>query len=271
MFASLKHALHKVPVVPAMSARLRSLKARRDGGKVFENADEYARAFYRKSDDGVVLRTHDGLNVAIRRNRWDAEIVREIFFDRPYTRHVQLPPKPVIVDVGGYIGDFALYAVKYLDAARVVAYEPTQENFAMLRRNVELNGYDDRITAVKKAVGTSGETVLNVQKRDGDEVHVSAYWYPEAERRVLPSVSLSEVLHSHGLESVDLLKVDCEGGEYDIFPAAPDDVFERIGNIVFEYHAIDGYRSKLDRVMSRLASAGYALRDDNQIVTASPA
>jgi FkbM family methyltransferase len=268
MLASFKHVLSKVPFVRAGLARVRSIQARRAGARLFENADDYARAFYRKADDGVVLRTHDGLNVAIRRNRWDAEIVREIFFARPYTRHVQLPSEPVVVDVGGYIGDFALYAVKYLGAARVVAYEPTQENYSMLRRNVELNGYDDRITTVRKAVGASGETVLNVQKLGGDEVHVSAYWYPEAERRALPSVSLTELLDTHGLDSVDLLKVDCEGGEYDIFPGTPDAAFDRIDNIVFEYHAIDGYRPKLDRVMSRLTSAGYALRDDNQIVSA---
>lgn len=268
MLASLKHVLYKLPFVRAASARLRSLQARRDGAQVFENADDYARAFYRKADDGVVLRTHDGLNVAIRRNRWDAEIVREIFFAQPYTRHVRLSPNPVVVDVGGYIGDFALYAVKYLGAARVVAYEPTEENFAMLRRNVELNGYGDRITTVKKAVGASGETVLNVQKRGGDEVHVSAYWYPGAEPRALPSVSLAELLDAHGLDSVDLLKVDCEGGEYDIFPDTPDAVFDRIDNIVFEYHAVDGYRPKLERVLGRLASAGYELHDERQIVSA---
>jgi FkbM family methyltransferase len=269
MIASIKSGMMKSPVVRGAYTRVRSLQARREGAKLFENAEEYSRAFYRKAEHDVVLRTHDGLNLAIRRNLWDAEIVREIFLEQPYTRNVTLPPNPVIVDIGGYIGDFALYAVKYLDAARVVTYEPTRENFAMLMHNIELNGYADRITAVRKAVGDSGEMQLNVQKLDGGEIHVSSRWYPDAERRTVPSVSLAELLDAHRLGSVDLLKVDCEGGEYDIFPNAPDAVLDRITNIAFEYHLIEGYESKLDSVMSRLASAGYTLRKDKHIVAAS--
>jgi FkbM family methyltransferase len=271
MIASIKGGMMKSPVVRGAYARVRSLQARREGATLFENAEEYSRAFDRRAEDGIVLRTHDGLQLAIRSNFWDAEIVREIFFEQPYVRHVTLPPNPVIVDVGGYIGDFALYAVKYLDAARVVTYEPTRENFAMLVHNIELNGYADRITAVPKAVGNSGEVQLNVQELDGGEIHASSRWYPGANRRTLPSVSLAELLDAHRLTSVDLLKVDCEGGEYDIFPNAPDAVLDRITNIAFEYHAIDGYERKLESVMSRLASAGYTLRKDKNIVTAARA
>ena len=265
---TVKRAARKLPFAEDAYALARSVQGRRQGAGVFENVDDYARALYRKADDGVVLRTHDGLQVAIRRNRWDAEIVREIFFDRPYLRHVDLPAAPVIVDIGGYIGDFALYAVKYLDAQLVVVYEPTLENFEMLTRNVALNHYGERIAAVNKAVGQSGELVLNVQKLDRDEIHVSSHWYADAERRTIPSVTLAELLDTHQLESVDLLKVDCEGGEYDILPDAPDDVLRRVRNIVFEYHTVDGYQPKLHRVIRRLDSAGYHLREHNKIVSA---
>jgi FkbM family methyltransferase len=268
---SVKRQLKKLPFAQRAYGLARSFRARREAASVFENVDEYSRALYRKNGDEVVLRTHDGLNVAIRQNLWDAEIVREIFFEQPYTRHLRLPADPVIVDVGGYIGDFALYAVQYLGAKRVVAYEPTSENFAMLGRNIHLNGFDDRITAVRKAVGDSDEVVLNVQKLDGDEVHVSPYWYPEAEQRTLPSVTLAELLDTHGLDSVDLLKVDCEGGEYDIFPNTPDAVFDRVENIAFEYHEVDEYEPKLEQVLNRLSSAGYRLREESKIVSASRA
>jgi FkbM family methyltransferase len=265
---SVKRRLKKLPFAHYAYGRARSLLGRREAASVFENVGDYARALYRKDDEGVVLRTHDGLELAIRQNLWDAEIVREIFFEQPYTRHLRLPPDPVVVDVGGYIGDFALYAVKYLGAEHVVAYEPTYENFAMLEHNIARNGYGDRITAVNEAVGDSDEIVLNVEKLDGDEVHVSPYWYPEAEQRTLPSVTLEELFDTHGLDSVDLLKVDCEGGEYDIFPSTPDAVLDRVENIAFEYHEIDGYEPKLDRVLNRLSSAGFRLREEGKVVSA---
>jgi len=265
---AIKRRLHKLPFAQYAYGRARSLLGRREAASVFENAGDYARALYRKDEEGVVLRTHDGLELAIRQNLWDAEIVREIFFERPYTRHLKLPQSPVVVDVGGYIGDFALYAVKYLGAEHVVAYEPTHENFAMLEHNIARNSYGDRITAVRKAVGDSDEIVLNVEKLDGDEVHVSPYWYPEGEQRTLPSVTLEELFDTHGLDSVDLLKVDCEGREYDIFRRTPDAVLDRVENIAFEYHEIDGYEPKLDQVLNRRSSAGFRLREEGKVVSA---
>ena len=91
----------------------------------------------------------------------------------------------------------------------------------------------------RQGVGRSGEIVLNVQALDAGEMHVSSYWYPDAEPRSIPSVSLEELLDAHELDVVDLLKVDCEGGEYDIFPEAPDRALDCIRNIATEWHEVD--------------------------------
>lgn len=268
-------ALKKIPLVRSARRGFRSWRAmhvdRREGNRLFENPDVYVRALRRKGDETTVLHARDGLNITIRQNLWDARIVREIFVDKPYVRHVSLRPNPTVVDVGGYIGDFCLYAVKYLDAERVIVYEPTAENFEILRRNVEDNGYGDRIVAVNEAVSDSGEVVLNLQILDGEEVHVSSYLYGNGIQRKVPAVTLSELLVTHALDTIDLLKVDCEGGEYDILPEVPGEVLDRIENIVFEYHRVDDFRPKLERVLKRLRSADYVLRMDGNIVSASRA
>jgi FkbM family methyltransferase len=268
MMATIKSTLKKIPLARYVYAQVRWWHDRNEGRRLFKNYDLYLRALNRKGDGPVVLHTHDGLNITIRQNIWDCRIVREIFFDKPYVRHFVLPPNPTIVDIGGYIGDFSIYAVKYLNAGRVIVYEPTVENFEILRQNIENNGYTDRITAVNKAVSDSHEVILNVQIQENEEVHVSAYWYQEAERRRIPSITLLDLFEAHELDSIDLLKVDCEGGEYDIFLAMPDHLFKRIGNIVFEYHRVDGFEMKLNRVLNRLQSSGYALRNDRNIVSA---
>jgi hypothetical protein len=68
-----------------------------------------------------------------RENIWDARIIREIFVQRPYLRgFVDLPSAPVVVDVGGYIGDFSIYAARRMNASRVIVYEPTSEHWRML-------------------------------------------------------------------------------------------------------------------------------------------
>jgi FkbM family methyltransferase len=269
----IKDKIRHLPLAGKVFDKLRSWrnagKTRRDAMALFENPDVYLHALSEKSHGTVELRARGGLTITIRRNLWDARIIKEIFFDRPYVRHVALPENPVVIDIGGYIGDFTLYAAKYLNARKVIVYEPTKENFELLSRNIGNNSFNGEVIAVNKAVGIDSVIRLNVEVCDNEEIHVSSYWYQKAEQRVIPCVTLPELMEIHGLESVDLLKVDCEGGEYDIFPALNEATLGKIRNIVFEYHQVDGFEKKLRRVLEHLKSVGYTLRVDGQIAYAS--
>lgn len=220
-----------------------------------------------KRRENSVLRTWDGLKVTIRDNYWDARIVREAFIEKPYLKYFSRSQSPVIIDIGAYIGDFSLYAAKYLNA-RVIAYEPTAENFAMLQENVRINNLEHRVEVVNKAVGLSGEISLGIEKND-QEIHVSRYLYPDGEQRTVQSVSLQEIFSTHGIEKVDLLKVDCEGGEYDIFPTAPDHLFARIQNIVFEHHPVEDYEKKIDDIIVKMTRLGYTVHRHGILVYAT--
>jgi len=268
MIYAIKNAAKHLPFIGQVYEKLCVGKAKRDAEVLFENPEVFWRALTEKGSGTVELRAQGGLAITIRRNIWDARIVKEIFFDKPYVRHFKLPERPVVIDIGGYIGDFTLYAAKYLNARKVIVYEPTKENFEILSRNVANNSFEGEVIAVNKAVGTDSEIRLNVDIGDHDEVHVSSYWYREAEQRVIPCVTLAELMETHGVDSVDLLKIDCEGGEYDIFPALGDATLDRIENIVFEYHQIDGFQKKLGRVFDRLKAGGFTLRVDGLIAYA---
>ncbi|MDJ0702898.1 MAG: FkbM family methyltransferase [Leptolyngbyaceae cyanobacterium MO_188.B28] len=265
----IKRILGKVSRVRRIPEKLKLWRYKIAVKRLFVNPELYFRALVEKDNGAIVLKTRDGLSITIRQNIWDARIIKEIFIDKPYIRYFKLPKNPVIVDVGGYIGDFSIYAAKYLNSKTVIVYEPTAENFEILKQNIENNGLEDRITAVKKAVSNSNDVMLNVDIQESDEVHVSAYWYPNAEKRLVPSVTVSDILSEHQLDSIDLLKVDCEGGEYDIFPGLTDETLRCIRNIVFEYHRVDGFEEKLDHVMERLKSTGYQLRLEGNICYAS--
>jgi FkbM family methyltransferase len=229
--------------------------------RYFTNSGEYFDALHREAPGTLDIRTADGLNITIRRNIWDARILQEIFLSRPYLKDLRLRNQPTIVDIGGYIGDFSLYAAKYLRACRVVVYEPSRKNFAMLMRNVESNGYRDVIEASNMAVSDSHEVLMDIDVPDGRQANVSAYRSDHATAERTPSVTLADLIEHHRLDIVDLLKMDCEGGEYPILLSTPLEVFERIENIVFEYHDIDGFECKLDAAKDRLRSAGFAVKE----------
>jgi len=205
----------------------------------------------------------------MRENFGDAMTIGEIFLDDCYVRDLTLPDSPVVIDIGGFIGDFSLYAVKRLNARRVIVCEPSPRNWKLLLKNIANNGYEDRIVPVNKAV-TDGENVMmNIDAPDEYQCMVSAYFPSEQPLSAVPGISLAQLLREHAVESVDLLKIDCEGGEYAILEGIASDVFGRIRNIVFEYHSVDGGWAKLENVKQRLRREGYTLRMRRGLVSAS--
>src|SRR5277367_2106310 len=84
-------------------------KDARRAGRYFLNADEFKKALGKKGGTALVdLRTAEGLTITMRQNYGDATTLTEIFLDDCYVRDLTLPPNPVVIDVGGFIGDFSL-------------------------------------------------------------------------------------------------------------------------------------------------------------------
>jgi len=239
----------------------------------FLNADEFKRALGARSEGVgtalIALRTTDGLTITMRQSYTDAITVGEVLLTDCYVRDLTLPSNPVVIDVGGFIGDFSLYAVKRLNACRVIVCEPSPENWALLLKNIANNGYQDRIEPVNKAVTNGRDLMMNTNAPHKSQCIISGYFPSEQPLSVVPGISLGQLLREHAVEDVDLLKIDCEGGEFEILESTSADVLGRMRNIVFEYHQVDGLWAKLDRVRQRLRREGYALHTRDGLVSAS--
>jgi FkbM family methyltransferase len=242
----------------------------RSADRYFLNADEFKNALHTHGVNGLLdLRTTDGLCITIRRNHGDAATLAEIFLEDCYAGDLDLPPNPVVIDIGGFIGDFALYAVKRFNARRVIVCEPSPRNWTLLLKNIANNGFEDRIEVVNKAVTDGSDAMMNLDARDEDQCMVSSYHQGEEALSAVSGISLGQLLVDHAVDDVDLLKIDCEGGEYVILESTPSDVFSRIRNIVFEYHDIDDGWAKLESGKQRLRREGYSLHVRRGLVFAS--
>jgi FkbM family methyltransferase len=275
MNSAVRHFFQKTPVLRVLYVKARKAyhasRTRKALKDYFLNSEDFRQALNIEDGKLVEIRTKDGLSLTIRRNCMDAGILMEVFLENSYVQGLSLPGQPVVVDIGGYIGDFALYAAKILGAQKVVVCEPSPRNWKLLTKNVANNHYEDRIEMVNKAVGDGQPLLLNVDAPDRAQARVSAYG-PETEaRKLVPGTTLADVVKDHGLGVIDLLKIDCEGGEYAILLSAPAELFARIRNIVFEFHEIPGFEPKLNAVKQRLGDAGYSLRINKDLVYATRA
>ncbi len=165
---------------------------------------------------------------------------KEIFMSESYLRGMKLDlgKNPVVIDIGANIGFFTLFILTRLHGSRVFSYEPMPSNFRQLKRNLQMNpGLP--VTCIQKAVtGRSGDITLHF---DSSCKYTTAATIHEVEGKnpetiTVEGVSLSDVFRENNLERCDLLKMDCEGAELEILYNCPQEIMDRIGNIVMEVH-----------------------------------
>jgi len=164
-------------------------------------------------------------------------VARELHRDAYRLEGLELPPNPVVVDVGAHIGLFSLKARALWPTARIFAFEPVPATFALLSANLETNGA--HVAAFNLAVSGPGQETMTLQLDPWGNSGAASSQYAS----VLPfhaqvevrTTSLPVFLDKQGIGRVDLLKLDCEGAEYDILNDLPD-LSERVGHLRVEIH-----------------------------------
>jgi len=190
-------------------------------------------------DDGLVLRIGD---------RLDLLTAKETLCDDVYHLGSLVAPG-FIVDVGAGIGSFAVEAGYRFPECRVLAFEPDPERCALLRENAATNG--GRVESCCVAVGTSHTYLLS-----GAGARSSTSGPPEAGGRPVPGRPLIEFLDD---QTVDLLKIDCEGAELDVLHSLSQRGLERVERVALEYHNFRGERND-SLLTALLAKAGFEVR-----------
>jgi FkbM family methyltransferase len=165
----------------------------------------------------------------------------------------------VILDLGANIGTFSVYAATSARNVTIYAYEPMPDFYRLMQQNILLN----ELTAVVKCfnacvAGQSGARDLVV---DGADVFfptlVAPADDPTARKISVDCTTLAEILDSNALERIDLLKMDCEGAEYEILYNTPVHYYERIDEIRMEYHDLPDDRHNAAAVADFLRGVGY--------------
>ncbi|MGH2544925.1 MAG: FkbM family methyltransferase [Ardenticatenaceae bacterium] len=174
-----------------------------------------------------------GLRLKVR-SPMDVWIVKENCLDRDYER-VGVPIRDgwKIIDVGAGIGDFALDAAIQHPTCDVHAYEPFPGSFGLLRENLRLNALAN-VTAFAEAISTGVASIaIDISSEEAVQHRVAAGG--AARTITVPAITLKQALAR--LDGpCDLLKMDCEGAEYDILLTADDESFHQLCRIVMEYH-----------------------------------
>ena len=157
----------------------------------------------------------------------------------------------VVVDLGMNKGEFSNWVVNNTDA-RCVGVEPVPSLYRTLPRG-------DRIEAEQAAVGaTPGRQSLCVP-REACASLASAGLTQDGDRVEVEVITLDELMRSHRLEWIDLLKIDIEGAEIELLEGLDKETFARIGQMTVEFHDFlrPRDRPRVAKVVARIRENGF--------------
>ncbi len=141
--------------------------------------------------------------------------------------------KKIIIDIGANKGYFATLAAKNFNS-QVFAYEPIPDTFQKLSQNITDNNLSN-VTLFKAGVaGHSGER--NFSFSEDKSILSSMVFNPGQNSIIVQCTTLKNIFADNNLNSVDLLKMDCEGAEFETLYESDDSTLVKINRLHMEYH-----------------------------------
>ncbi len=217
------------------------------------------------TEDGEILLCYKEMKLLIRLGKADFFIFHEIFENDTYKlSELNLGCNGNIIDIGANVGYFTCAMLK--KSMKVISIEPVKDNFKQALKNISLNnGNSANIINCAVTSGKTGKKIkIYVDKTDRGRSSVSDVAIKELENvEIVDTISLHKIFEDYNLISVDLVKCDVEGAEYDIFLNTPVQIIKKIKKIVMEIHVNEKWQvSNLENLIEYFSNAGFNVKCD---------
>lgn len=167
--------------------------------------------------------------------------------------HFRICRGGVFIDVGAHVGKYTVLVSKNVGPnGRVIAVEPHPENFKTLKRNIKLNNLSNVVAYNVAASNKSG----NLKFFAGDNsASFSEINYYKKSIVTVQAQLLDEIVNALDLNRVDLVKIDVEGGEYEVLLGLEDTLRNFSPKVIVEV-----WMNNMDRVTAFFNRLGYNIR-----------
>ena len=185
----------------------------------------------------TLLRFRDGTQFRVR-TAMEVWVIIETYLGHTYEQNsFDVQNNWVIIDIGAGLGEFSITAAKKCPNGIVYAYEPFRESFELMQENILLNNVVNTKVYPYAVGGNVG--LMHLKTASGVPVLYSTAIndsYLGRHDAIVQGTTLDEVFETFHLENCDLIKIDCEGAEYDILFHTSSSTLQKTKRICLEYH-----------------------------------
>jgi len=202
----------------------------------------------------------NNIKLKFNQNIDEIAMMKDILFSESYAPlGFEIKEEWNIIDIGAHVGAFTIFVAKKAKKGKIYSYEPCSENFKLLKENIKLNKLKN-VKIFQLGVFDKKRKMKLFKFKDGSTARNTVYNYENLKDfEVINCISLKEVFDSNDIKFCDFLKIDCEGAEYIILANTPKKYFDKIANIIMEYHVNIHRKCTLYNFVLLLSKVGYKL------------
>ena len=170
-------------------------------------------------------------SLKLRKSSSDIEVFHQVFINKEYNFDAGFYPR-FIIDGGGNVGLGALYFANVYPDAKIVSVEPESDNYTMLVENTK--AYDN-IHAIQSGIWNKS-TYLKIKDTGLGNWGFVVEECDKEDAETFRALSIADIMTQYQAEEIDILKLDIEGAEKEVFTSNYDRWLPKTKILIVELH-----------------------------------
>ena len=197
------------------------------------------------------------------RDEADQSVYNEIFKLKEYRSadEVIKNAKHAIVDVGAHAGFFTMYCRSLNKKVKIYAVEPEPDNLKLFKQHLAENKISG-VKVISGAIAAQTESRQLVLSADSHNHHLAepSFRNEEGVEKIIivQTFSFFDFCKHNKIKKISLLKMDIEGGEYELFESMSESDLGMVNYVILEYH-ISREKSK-EELEEKLRTNGFGVQ-----------
>lgn len=168
----------------------------------------------------------------IRDNTDDIRIFHSIFVKKDYNIPIKIKPK-FIIDAGAYVGYSSMYFSSKYPNAKIISIEPEKNNFSTLKENTK---NINNIEVINAGLWYKNCLLNIIDRGTGNFGFMLKEISSPPNNASIKSITIKNIMERFGIDEIDILKIDIEGAEKELFLKDSKNWIDKVNIIIIELH-----------------------------------